>query len=531
MKKAITMLLATLLALALLAGCGAPAATTPPPATTAPAAATTAPAATTVAADPTPEPPVEKEWIDLEIAWWHRANDPEIWKTDAIAQHITEKFKINFTFPTLDVDIKVAAIAGNLPDVYEMYIGTENFNAFISEGFAKAIPDDMLAKYPTLLKITEQNPTAQRIKQETGSYYFIPRYYKPESVVLSHGIYYRYDWMTELGIANPPRNMDEMYEMLKAFYGKTGTYGYAGGLWQIHFAPWVDIDNWVKDDDGLWKPGYASNKVLEGLKWWNRLYQEGIMASNYDEINSRNEIMAGNAGIYYGNAGQHWNNQIVVAGLEAQDSAWQGKGTDAIKLLEPPAGPDGTRNWPVRPKVYTLMFNDAMSDEDLDRTLEFLEWTLSEEGGNLFTYGFEGVDYLIQDGEIVTTRPRNQSTMDEVPVYEIYPCVNLGLIVASDGNPNITTAKFEQMPDRIVEMDKGFWEMYTPAAMDYNIEINNYSTSLYADFQALGFDFEGALNTLVKSKNLEVDFENYRKDLYEAKGLGAVIDEFNAVYK
>ena len=47
------------------------------------------------------------------------------------------------------------------------------------------------------------------------------------------------------------------------------------------------------------------------------------------------------------------------------------------------------------------LFNSRISDRKQEKTLDLLDFLLSEEGTRLAIYGLEGYDYLIEDGEVV----------------------------------------------------------------------------------------------------------------------------------
>jgi ABC-type glycerol-3-phosphate transport system substrate-binding protein len=68
-----------------------------------------------------------------------------------------------------------------------------------------------------------------------------------------------------------------------------------------------------------------------------------------------------------------------------------------------------------------MSFNANITDEKMDRTLEFLDWACSPEGEKIATMGFEGKHYEKKDGVEVSIVPSDEDGV--VPKYWEYEAI------------------------------------------------------------------------------------------------------------
>ena len=414
-KRLLATLVCILMVLAMLVGC-----TNQPAATTAPAA-TDAPAATTDASATTP---AVAEKNEVTINWGANFSaDPN---NDELGKWIQSNFKIKIVQVAIDSPDKVKMLAASdtLPDLIgQMGIGDATFNQLKTDGMIRDIPDDMLAKYPILKKVIDEQPTLNSYKASLQKNYWLPIYGdadKPFTATRSP-YYYRADWAQKLGIA-APTTMDEFYNMLKAFTeqdpdgnGQNDTYGTSGWLWQGAFIAWVDMYSWVKGDDGKWIPGFTSPKMLEALKFYNRLYQEKILDPEFASANSKSLFFQDKIGCFVGNGDYYWiwsNIYQSFAGTQHSGKSYTADEAMAAVQFLPPLKADANTpaQWAPNMDTAGYAFSAKTTDEVLDRILEIANWQLSPDGRDMMTYGFKDKDWMVKDGKAVSILPNNPTT-------------------------------------------------------------------------------------------------------------------------
>jgi putative aldouronate transport system substrate-binding protein len=486
---------------------------------------------TAKAEESTAEPKqVELKQIDISLGW----STPDL-NADEMGKFIQDKFKMKIQVVNMDGDkLKMAVASGDLPDVFGSEVGNNLFNQMKTDELIREIPQATLDKYTNLKKMVELNDVTAAFKNLTGKLYSIPRPTNADKATkaMSSAIYYRADWAKKLGI-NPPTTADELYAMLKAFKendpdgnGKPDTFGTSGWLWQIHYIPWTDLYNWVKED-GRWLPGYVSKNMVPALNFWNKLYQEKILDPEFTVAPANDLFYTGKIGMLLGNAGDYWLTTHIKTRFQGANSGINAM--EAVQLL-PPIKMDDTSKpaWPANIESGCTVFSSECDDEKIDRILMFMDWILTPEGRDFVNYGWLDKDYMVKDGKAVSILPNRDSEYNkQKAIWEVYPSTNLFNLLAWKTPP--TTQPFNPpIPADITALDEKFQnETYGPAVVSVNIFVNNVSTPAKDKFNVGLGDIEGELAKIISGKNPEADFEKYKKKLLEINGLQTVIDEVN----
>jgi putative aldouronate transport system substrate-binding protein len=453
-----------------------------------------------------------------------------------MGKYVQDKFKMKLTVVNTDGNnLQLMAASGELPDVMAAGLGDALFNQFKNDALIREIPDAEIEKYVNLKKMMEISDVTQAYKKMTGKYYSIPRLANADkpTKAMEQPMYYRADWAQKLGIANAPTTVDEYYQLLKAFAQndpdgnkQNDTYGTSGWLWQVHFIPWVDMYNWVKEG-GKWIPGYVSNNMLPALKFWNKLYQEKILDPEYSVAKAKDMFYTGKIGVLYAGGGDYWLWNIINVQFGGANPDL--KPMEAVKLIPPLKMDAGSpQRWVKNVESQATLFSSKCDDEKLDRILEFFDWSLSPEGRDFSFYGFKDKDYLVKDGKVVSILPMKENVYgQQKPIWEVYPSVNLFNLVR--WNCERATPELNPIyPQAIRDLTKQYQdETYGPNVVDVNIFVNNVSTPEKDKFNVGLGDIETEFGNIISSKNCEADFEAYRKKLLDVNGLQKVIDEVN----
>ena len=183
----------------------------------------------------------------------------------------------------------------DMPDVFLTGLGRGVVEAYGSQGILMDLTE-LIDKYTVNVKklISENKKIASMYKCFDGNIYFLARYYETVHVQHTQKMWMNMDWLKRLGL-EIPKTTDDFYNVLKAFKEKdangngdpddeipyiafTGGYNSALPSYIMNafvYSPVSGSKLYV--EDGKVKVSYAQNGWREGLRYYKRLYDEGLM--------------------------------------------------------------------------------------------------------------------------------------------------------------------------------------------------------------------------------------------------------------
>ncbi len=526
-----SVLISVLIVLSILVGCSGATTTTTP-------AATTKAAGTTASAQPTTTK--AKEVMQISIALWSMEKfDDELSKI--VEERNKVKLKtINMTWETYLEQTKLFAASGDMPDCIGSYTTNDIscFYSWINQGIIRTIPETMIAKYSNVKKMYDNYPHAQAIKQLKGAYYYIPR---PNSVTNMYQggiqyLYYRKDWLKNVGITKVPETIDEFYAMLKAFKnndpdknGKADTSGLVVehtpgiggffGAWGVYPASW-------QYENGQWIPGYISKNNIDALKFLQKLYKEGLLDQEYTKNTwkeSLQKFSTGAFGVCERNADAVWARNVVNDNFGAANPGITNP-LDAVGIL-PPFKKDAASKpgWLAADNNCGTEISAKVSDEKLDRIMELIDWMLTDEAKSYYRYGIEGKTYKKTNGKIemlndpATGKPFNLST--------VYPSRRIFVFSDWDQDFNAQIPGNPAIPDNIKTFSNEATKLINAAVLPEKLEVKLLSTPAK---DSLMVNFQDEFNKMILSDG---DIEKLFNDFVNAalkSGVQQAITEVNA---
>lgn len=222
-----------------------------------------------------------------------------------------------------------------------------------------------------------------------------------------YGLSYRTDWAEAVGITEPPKTVEDVYNMLYKFTyedpdgnGKDDTYGlemtkYTGPLDIIQ--TWFGAGNEWVEQDGRMVPVHQTEEFREALKWMRKIYEEGLVRKDWATVDSgtfQDGCKKGEAGVF-------------VDVMDGGQRIWQYfLDNDVKSVTDPSQNATMTMVGPVNEKTLaTSGFNGfflitkagAKTEEDVKNCLTFLDKMCDDEMMVLADYGLEGVTYNINE--------------------------------------------------------------------------------------------------------------------------------------
>ncbi|HIV90124.1 MAG TPA: extracellular solute-binding protein [Candidatus Eisenbergiella stercoravium] len=371
--------------------------------------------------------------------------DPFTWdpSTDEMAAFIEENFGIAFqqsetNYYNNDFTVtQLAATDGTLPKVFcaDILYYPQEITQFIPEGLVAEIPEELLDKYPLTKALLENDAVAQTVYGMYDGYYFLP---KPDSAdpdiykAERKGIFIRTDWLDAVGM-DMPTTWEDLYNVCHAFTyddpdgnGVNDTYGLTGdgmGTLRYFFAS-TGVSNryWNKDADGNWFFGALDDSNIEVLEWLRKMWEDGTIDPDFGAStweNGLQKFSSNTFGMCVRNADANWINDVAVKYYGAANPGVNP--FDRIDVIPALAMAEGET---PRMDGYTscmvaTMFSESITEEEMDRFLNYYEYLLSEEGQYL-RMGFEGEDWeRNDDGSISLIRDENGNA---TVMATKYPC-------------------------------------------------------------------------------------------------------------
>lgn len=215
----------------------------------------------------------------------------------SFAKYVKEKYNITLKFEVCSEGVfqekMILAYSSNkLPDMFwGMAPATELHNPYIKKGQVKAI-GDIIDKYaPNIQKMYKENPSAKYISTfDDGKRYMIPMVNNNDKYGAM--LFINNTWLKKLKL-NMPTTYDELYNVLKAFKTKdpngnkkndeipmmiAGTinpslYGPFGANFYLNG---MSLDA----NTGKIFYGYTSEAYRNGLRYFNKLFKEGLLDNN-----------------------------------------------------------------------------------------------------------------------------------------------------------------------------------------------------------------------------------------------------------
>ena len=444
-KKLLCVLLAAVMMLSLLAACAQD---------TAPANgedaeqtqdATPSPDATTPddPDDPTePEDPADRfaERISIELATTNVFEGYDYLAGDPYAVWFADEFNIETTFINMPFDVWISnlrlwATMGEMPEVAVwdyMGAGHNEGAALVEQGLLRRLPDDWQQRWPYLAASHQSSGLGPRLDEVFDGTYFLPRprfhfNFLGDPLPNHESLLVRRDWFEAVGMPiRPYYTINEMMEAARLILEQdpgelgdmllpiTANTGRAAQLFvRSNFAHW---DTFYRGPDGTYRWGAANERTREGLMLWYEAYSTGLLDLEFylhPGLFDRELLsVAGRAGIVLEAAGTH----NVPRRFYTYGNNFPDRDPHEDVMLATLLGTDGNYHQRCLINMWgAFMFSPRITDAQLERVLDILDWLASPEGNTVSNMGVYGVDWerdangdivsLLGDDEILMGAP------------------------------------------------------------------------------------------------------------------------------
>ncbi|WP_051289661.1 extracellular solute-binding protein [Paenibacillus massiliensis] len=318
-----------------------------------------------------------------------------------IEKRTNTKLNITWVSPNNYNDkASVTLASGDLPD---MMLILDVFSPQVrqmSEQGAFWEMTELYKNYPKLSTFPEDS--WNNIKQSDGKTYGVPRVRPVDGGAFP---YLRKDWLDALGL-DTPANMDELYNVLKAFVERDsegdrqkGSIGIAGFVDNNGLGSLGWVQSTFTQNTGDWKlvDGKLTNvnllpEVREALIWLNRAYQDKLIPEDFAVMKlsqAKDLVLAGKAGGFTDTVEAAWEPTAELRKTVPE--------ADYLPLVS-------LNDYATREVGYFGMYviPRSVSEAKMNKIMEFLEYGATDEGYDLVAYGFKDIHHTEKDGFKVT---------------------------------------------------------------------------------------------------------------------------------
>jgi len=309
----------------------------------------------------------------------------------------------------------ITLASGKLPDI--IYVPDVKNPSFVNAAKSGAFWElgSYLKDYSYL---SQANPIVLNNSSVEGKIYGIYR----GRALGRNGIVYRKDWLEKVGL-QPPKTIDDFYNMLKAFKekdpdgdGKADTYGMVLVKWTGQWASgfdiiklWFGAPNKWGVVDGKLVPEHQTPEYMEALKFMKKLYDEKLINQDFavfDSAKWNDPIVNNQAGVIVDvtdNAARiddKIHAALAQEGKDDPDAQYMDNmigvtGDDGKLHALPTSGYAG---------LLAIPKSSVKTEDELKRVLKFLDQMNDPKLQTLAGFGIEGKHYTVEDGYAVPSK-------------------------------------------------------------------------------------------------------------------------------
>ena len=273
--------------------------------------------------------------------------------------------------------------------------------------------NDLLEEHgKDLLAFIPEEAWARMTDSKTGNIYGIPEILSNPS---RRATWIRTDLLEQVG-KEIPTTVEETLEVLRAFkeagveqpfagrqnfkYADTffGAYDVLGYLNQFKLFP-----------DGQVKPNFFDVENMKAaIGVYKTMHDEGLLSREFATIEStdfRSIVTSGKAGMWSMNA-----NELPIWGAQLMENVPDAR----VALIPSPTGPDGGGGYAHYNPVTRSFYINKKAEDKAAEIIQFFNWMVSDEAELFFSYGLEGEDYTVVNGEPSFEVPTDTAGTDKM---------------------------------------------------------------------------------------------------------------------
>ncbi|GAB6928998.1 extracellular solute-binding protein [Paenibacillus sp. JCM 10914] len=302
--------------------------------------------------------------------------------------------------------------AGNdIPDVVGNMRGgptTGSMSGSVEAGVFMPLDDLLKEHAPNLMNMV--TPAAWEETSYDGKIYGIPAWLENPS---RRATFIRTDLMAKAGIKEAPRTVEQYLDMLRAFkqLGVEHPFQYREGFkYADTFLGAYDVLPFqFMEMDGEVVPKFFNvENMTKALETYKTLYDEGLIPKDFASLSQEDygrNINSGKAGMWASNGEGLIGFRAKLLEVDPEMK---------VDIYPSPTGLDGKGGLGLYSSISTAYYiNNKVGEEKAIEIIQFLDWMLTEEADMFFSFGIEGENYTLDNGEVNYRWPVKKQEVDE----------------------------------------------------------------------------------------------------------------------
>ena len=301
-------------------------------------------------------------------------------------------------FWTAQEKMNIALASGDYPALISDLSYTGGSLSALEDGIIVDLTDKLPELSPNYQYLIDSNPEIAPIFRNDGKVLCDQSPY--ENFVENQGLVIRQDWLDEQGL-ELPTTYDQMFETLKTFrdaYG-TSTAIYFNSDCNINgLTVGYDVAVFSAGGTATSLPYYAVDGVVhcsliedgyrDFLKEMNKWYNEGLFNKDFGSI--AYDPMGGELAELQANG---------TVGVWCTSGEGIGNITQDVSCVPNLVQNEGDMDHQTSTSLVTDSTNTYVTSccEDVETAMKFLDYLYSEDGILFYNYGFEGIDYTLDE--------------------------------------------------------------------------------------------------------------------------------------
>lgn len=494
--------------------------------------------------------PAEKDYSEkmtISLATVQIQDGKDYTNGDDLTRHFTEKFNLQWDITSLTWEnwaerLRVWINSDDMPDMVVWDYKHGEAVTYAEQGLVKQLPEGWKDNYPHLAKAYGDTVMNTGVEEQLGGTFFLFRPVfsanRPADKLSHHmSAYLRQDWADAVGCElKDAMKWSEIIEYAKLV--KEQDPGHVGA----NFYPIVIRSNniytvqsnstyagilgspFYLGEDGQYQWGGASEDTLTGLKLYSQMYREGLLHPEFYTLQDPDDVstfyVAGTSAVIFA---EGMANPMQRMAKEMETNL----GLDYDKAVRPVAllGEDGNYHGAAVTNFWCAnAFSPNIEDAKLERLLDMIDYSCTDEGQRYIRMGLEGVDWEMgSDGEYKSLLPEGDILNDKYAIHPVYG----NLMILSDDfqfiNPSLESKYREKTKALYQTREKLSTEESLPSEPDWTIQFYsstalNLATMTYTDEYA---------SIVTKEGDIE---ENWKAWVAEKNNIiNPVLDELNAL--
>lgn len=339
---------------------------------------------------------------------------------------------IEFQHPSGADGFNLLFASGELPDIIQY-----NFVNAYPGGCGKAISEKVIAPItelietdaPDLYRVLNENDIYRKsVTTSKGDIAGFPMIQGESRLGTNAGLMVRQDWLDDLNM-EVPVTADDFYQVLKAFQEeKQASAPFSLSAWwlktivlekgEMTSAFGIPQLGFYQKDGKIYN-GYIDPKYKDLLEYLKKLYDEGLLDTNFATLDGNTQnanFMGGISGITAGNMGGGMGNYLSTMASQNPDFDVSAIGSLVAQKGDRPMST--SYSFPVPGNITAI----TTACKEKEAAARFLNYAYTDAGHLLLNFGVEGESYTIVEGkptytEWITKNPEGLTMQQALAQY------------------------------------------------------------------------------------------------------------------